>query len=283
MFTIRFLFLKICSTTLLYAIGLHAAILTYYLDTGIFILYVSVALLLHIRSFTRAWLSFSWITFILQSAVITLVIFVHLHFFVIRVFVIANDSMNPGLRSGNYVVVDLISLGLPLPPYFPAPEDERSQILHRFYQGNPLLRGDIIVFRGVRPDDDEADHVYVKRVIAIPGDKFEIRKGTVFLNEKEEMAPYVTKGSAVLKDSYNSDGHMPLSVRKLGPMAEKTYLKGIQSEVQVPKNSYIVLGDNRQNSLDSRNWGFFTCRTRSRPVNFLAFFGPYRLPIRILF
>lgn len=86
-------------------------------------------------------------------------------------------------------------------------------------------RQQVIVFRSVR--DPGVD--LVKRVIGVPGDTLEIRRGVLWLNGERLEEPYLLR---------------PMSAREsFGP-------------VTVPSNSYFVMGDNRSNSYDSRHWGF---------------------------
>ena len=89
-----------------------------------------------------------------------------------------------------------------------------------------LKRGDIVVFK--YPKDPSKG--YIKRVIGLPGDTVEIRGEEVWVNGNKLSEPYV-------------DSRMNLSHRSL-------------PSVVVPAHSYYVLGDNRDNSSDSRIWGF---------------------------
>ena len=89
-----------------------------------------------------------------------------------------------------------------------------------------LARGDILVFK--YPQDPSKG--YIKRLIGLPGDKVEIQAGEVWVNSNKLSEPYV-------------DPKMNLSQRS-------------QPAVDVPARSYYVLGDNRDNSSDSRIWGF---------------------------
>jgi signal peptidase I len=88
-----------------------------------------------------------------------------------------------------------------------------------------LARGDILVFK--YPKDPSKG--YIKRLIGLPGDTVEIRVGEVWVNESKLSEPYV-------------DSKMNLSQRS-------------QPAVVVPARSYYVMGDNRDNSSDSRFWG----------------------------
>ena len=88
-----------------------------------------------------------------------------------------------------------------------------------------LIRGDIIVFR-YPPDPTKS---YIKRLIGLPGDRIEIRSGEVWLNDSRLEEPYLNP-------------RLNLSTRS-------------QPVVIVPEHAYFVMGDNRDNSSDSRIWG----------------------------
>lgn len=83
-------------------------------------------------------------------------------------------------------------------------------------------RGDIVVFP--YPDDEEVD--YIKRIIGLPGDKIEIRNGILYINDEQYYEDYILE---------------PMDNEDFGP-----YI--------VPENSYFMMGDNRNSSLDSRFW-----------------------------
>jgi len=89
--------------------------------------------------------------------------------------------------------------------------------------GGTPQRGDIVAFRHER----SAPSVYLKRLIGLPGDRIEIRRGTVYVDGVELPEPYVH-----FRDSRSA------------------------AAVTVPAGAYYVLGDNRANSDDSRFWGF---------------------------
>lgn len=95
-----------------------------------------------------------------------------------------------------------------------------------------LKRGDVVVFEAL-PPNQERD--YIKRVIGLPGDKVMIKDGKVYIND------------AMLDES----NYLQETVKT----APRMFLQEGQ-EVVVPPNSYFVLGDNRENSSDSREWGY---------------------------
>ncbi len=140
-------------------------------------------------------------------------------------FRVEGPSMEPGLHNGQYLLVNKavyfkLNLGT-LSKYIPFIDAENGEETFLFHGPQ---RGDVIVFR--YPKDPDRD--FIKRVIGVPGDTIHIdQTGTVFVN-----------GEAV-EEKYISDA----SPRPL-------------EEQVVPPESYFVLGDNRPNSSDSRNWGF---------------------------
>ncbi len=115
---------------------------------------------------------------------------------------------------------------------FPSFEDKEyvltSVISLRFEQ---LKRGDVIVFKA--PTDAEKD--FIKRVIGLPGDTVSVKDGDVYVNDRK----------------LDQSGFLKSDVKTFGG----NFLKEGQP-IAVPDSSYIVMGDNRPNSSDSREWGF---------------------------
>jgi len=157
-----------------------------------------------------------------ESIVIAVVMALIIKAFVIQAFKIPSGSMIPTLKIGDHILVNKFIYGTKLP--------FTDRIIIPLKRPN---RGDIIVFKF--PDDEKKD--FIKRVIGLPGDIVEIKGKGVYIN-----------GSPI-DDSYavHSD-----------PMV---YPSGIQPRdnfgpLTVPQDSYFVMGDNRDFSLDSRYWGF---------------------------
>lgn len=95
----------------------------------------------------------------------------------------------------------------------------------------PLKRGDVIVFKS--PANDEKD--FIKRVIGLPKDKISIQNGYVFVNNQRlDESIYLPPDFKTYPQKFLQEGE----------------------EIEVPENSYFVLGDNRSFSSDSRDWGF---------------------------
>ena len=140
-------------------------------------------------------------------------------------FRVEGSSMEPGLHNGQYLVVNKAV-------YFKVNLDTLSRFLpfidagdrpERYLFHGPH-RGDVIVFR--YPRDPSRD--FIKRVIGVPGDQVRIQGGQVFVNQVRLEEAYV----------------------------EELTTCGGECDVTVPPGSYFVLGDNRDNSSDSRNWSF---------------------------
>lgn len=140
-------------------------------------------------------------------------------------FRVKGASMEPNLHDGEHLVVTKLAYLYADPAWlnglFPFLSlDTRNPV---FFFGQPQ-RGDIIVFRFPRDPTRE----FIKRVIADPGDRVEVRSGQVFINGKALDEPYVFD-------------------------AERDRLS--MATLVVPPDSYFVMGDNRKGSNDSRDWG----------------------------
>ena len=112
-------------------------------------------------------------------------------------------------------------------------------------------RGDIIVFR--YPMDISQN--YVKRVMGVPGDHIKVVDKVVYLNGKPLKEPYaqhIFPNLEPYRDNFPSEPRGPVYDRAKQMLAENVQ----NGELVVPPESYFAMGDNRDNSLDSRYWGF---------------------------
>ena len=161
-------------------------------------------------------------------------------------FTIPTSSMEPGLVTGDYIVVSKFAYGwsrasLPFNP--PVGEG-------RLF-GRAPARGDVVVFR--LPRDPQA--TWVKRVIGLPGDRVQVRGGTVFVNDRA-----LAQTALGVTQDHDSPLREALQVRETQPAgpAYVTYdggsgQRGDDTGVHVvPSGHYFMMGDNRDNSLDSR-------------------------------
>ncbi len=163
----------------------------------------------------------------IEAVVIAFVIALVIRTFVIQAFKIPSGSMIPTLQIGDHILVNKFLLGTPVDIPFTS--------INLFDM--PGLRkpgkGDIIVFK--YPQDPQRD--FIKRVVGVGGDIVEARDKEVFVNGRKLVEPYVQHADSDIK---------PRDVDRrdnFGP-------------VLVPEGSVFVMGDNRDQSYDSRFWGF---------------------------
>ncbi|HWF90651.1 MAG TPA: signal peptidase I [Terriglobales bacterium] len=177
--------------------------------------------------------------FLLQSFLVVIVIAVFAITFVVQAFQIPSDSMENTLLVGDYLLVDKLCYGAnPGADFMPY---------------RPVKRGDIIVFKF---PVDPTQH-FVKRVVGIPGDRVRLINRTVYVNGIALREPYTHHISSVTDDFRDNFPQLNLSVAGLEGkwwLQMKTLVK--DNELIVPPDNYFVLGDNRDDSEDSRYWGF---------------------------
>ena len=172
-----------------------------------------------------------------EAIIVALLLAFAIRVFVVQAFKIPSGSMIPTLQIGDHILVSKLSYGLQWPAdcklqwNFPPVNCYTSKTVIEF--GKPQ-RGDIIVFRF--PEDEEKD--FIKRIVGTPGDTVQVRNKVVLVNGQplddkaftQRVDPGMIDGTINPRDNF-------------GP-------------VTVPENSYFVMGDNRDQSLDSRFWGY---------------------------
>lgn len=172
-----------------------------------------------------------------EAIIIAMILAFTIRVFVVQAFKIPSGSMIPSLLIGDHILVNKMSYGIQLPQdcefdiSFPPMTCYSSKLLIEFEKPE---RGDVIVFR--YPEDEEKD--FIKRIVGKPGDNIQIRNKIVYVNG----SPLDDKGWTQRIDPGIIDGRITPR-DNLGP-------------ITVPPESYFVMGDNRDQSLDSRFWGF---------------------------
>ncbi|NCD25393.1 MAG: signal peptidase I [Deltaproteobacteria bacterium] len=164
-----------------------------------------------------------WQTVLKEYAEALIVAFVLAFFirsFVVQAFKIPSGSMLQTLQIGDHLLVTKFAYGVKIP---------FTDIMVVKRQGPE--RGDIIVFEF--PEDPSKD--FIKRVIGVPGDVIEIKDKQVFLNGVLQNESYIQHTDTANNATMRRDNFGP---------------------VMVPEDKYFVMGDNRDESYDSRFWGF---------------------------
>jgi signal peptidase I len=162
--------------------------------------------------------------------------------FIAEPFRIPSGSMMPTLLVGDFILVNKYTYGIRLPVLF-----------NKVIEVNDPERGDIVVFRF--PKTPEID--YIKRVVGLPGDTVSYFNKKILINGKpakqSSLGQYIGVGQGV-----NMTGAEHL-VENLGDIEHDILIRrgmpGVQGDFVVPKGHYFVMGDNRDNSNDSRYWG----------------------------
>ena len=163
--------------------------------------------------------------------------------FLVEPFRIPSGSMMPTLLVGDFILVNKYAYGIRLP------------VMNRKVMelGEPG-RGDVVVFRF--PKDPRVD--YIKRVVGVPGDHVVYRDKTLYINDQKiaqiPEGSYIGVGSGlsmsgadVRREALDNVKHDILVVPRM---------RGVETDTVVPEGHYFVMGDNRDNSNDSRYWGF---------------------------
>ncbi len=176
----------------------------------------------------------------LQSLMGTVVIAIFVITFIVQAFQIPSESMENTLLIGDYLLVNKLcyggtGLGDHLMPY------------------QKIKRGDIIVFH--YPVDPQQH--FVKRVIGVPGDRLRMVNKRVLINGKPLDEPYVHFVEPLNDQFRDSFPRVDIPARRLeGDWWLQMQKLVVDGQLIVPAGHYFVMGDNRDDSLDSRYWGF---------------------------
>ena len=167
-----------------------------------------------------------------------------------QAFVIPTGSMEGTILIGDHMLVDRLA-------YSDSGVFGRALLPYREIQ-----RGDIIVF----PFPLDPAQSYVKRVIGIPGDRIHMEDGQVIRNGRRLIEPY-TQQIGRWPDRYRDNFPQSPPSTLPGPAVEMVQRHQQNGEIVVPPGMLFAMGDNRQNSSDSRYWGFVPRSTvKGRPL-----------------
>ena len=164
-----------------------------------------------------------------ESIVIAVILALFIRTFVVQAFKIPTGSMEENLLIGDHLLVNKFVFGPSATPL------ERALL-----PMGSLKRGEVVVFKY----PEEPDRDFIKRVIGLPGETVELREKKVYINGTPLNEPYVHFLAPPRIGGTEFNEVTSFDVReRYGP-------------VTVPPNQYFVMGDNRDNSQDSRYWGF---------------------------
>jgi signal peptidase I len=162
-----------------------------------------------------------------EAACVAVIFALYVRTFLVQAFEVPSPSMEKTVLVGDHLLVN---------KFIFAPH--RGGPLTRLLPYRPIRRGDVFVFKF--PEDPERD--FVKRVVGLPGDIVSIRDRELFVNEARQSEPR----------AFHSDDH----VRTDDPLLPASYRRRDQmAETRMPPGAFFALGDNRDDSHDSRFWG----------------------------
>ena len=180
-----------------------------------------------------------WISTV-QSLMVTVTIAVFVITFIVQAFEIPSPSMEKTLLIGDYLLVDKTHYG-PAGPW-------RGLLPY-----TDVKRGDIVVFHYPR---DPKQH-FVKRVIGLPGDRVRLRHKRVFVNGvplNEPFAVFNDRSEDAFRDEFPNGNRLQAGIDSSWYLQLDRLVE--DGQLIVPADHYFVMGDNRDDSSDSRYWGF---------------------------
>jgi signal peptidase I len=157
--------------------------------------------------------------------------------FIVEPFRIPSGSMMPTLLPGDFILVNKFAYGLRLP------------VLNtKIWDAGSPRRGDVVVFR--YPEDPTV--AYIKRIVGLPGDRLEYRNKQLYINGEPMPQSVLPADNAVVMQGEE------LRLEEIDNVSHNILVKagkGMSWSYVVPEGHYFALGDNRDNSRDSRFWG----------------------------
>ena len=164
-----------------------------------------------------------------EALIIALILALLIRTFIVQAFKIPSGSMKPTLLIGDHLLVSKFSYSIHVPNEIPFTSVQLFPDYH-FFSSVPE-RGDIVVFKfPLEPDKD-----YIKRVVGLPGETIQVIQQKVYINDKYLKEPY----------AHHSQPPSPLAPNN----------RDFMPPLRIPEGHIFVMGDNRENSSDSRVWG----------------------------
>ena len=162
--------------------------------------------------------------------------------FIAEPFKIPSGSMMPTLLAGDFILVNKFSYGIRVPI-----------LNYTMIEVSQPKRGDVFVFH--YPPKPSID--YIKRVVGLPGDVIEYKSKTLFINGKKMEQTFVDKYPYIMNEIHHIEAKEYKEA--LGEVTHSILIHDLPSDdfkFEVPQGHYLAFGDNRDNSADSRVWGF---------------------------
>jgi len=198
-----------------------------------------------------------WVEYSVSFFPVILIVFV-LRSFLVEPFKIPSGSMIPTLLVGDFILVNKFTYGIRLPV-----------VNRKVVEIGAPRRGDVVVFR--YPEDPSLD--YIKRVVALPGDRVEYRNKRLIINGRpvptRQVEDYLSRERMQYSKRYletlngvehqvivDEDAPPYVTHARAFPYAGNCNYNRSGLACTVPPEHYFVMGDNRDNSSDSRVWGF---------------------------
>ncbi len=172
-----------------------------------------------------------------EALTIAILLALFIRTFIIQAFKIPSGSMKSTLLVGDHLLVNKFIYGIKMP------------YIDKFIlQFKKPVKGDVVVFK--YPEDEKMD--FIKRVIGIEGDKIEIKDDQLYINDKQIKTTLIGKYSD--EEVSNIDVYEEIIGGKKHKILDKSADHENFGPITVPENSIFVMGDNRDNSHDSRKW-----------------------------
>ncbi|MFN3947639.1 MAG: signal peptidase I [Aquificaceae bacterium] len=164
----------------------------------------------------------------LKEFVLVIIIVLFVRAFLVQAYNIPSGSMKPTLLVGDFILVNKL-----------------------VYKISEPQRGDIVVFKWpVNPQID-----FIKRIIGMPGDTIEIRGERVFINGQELPLRFIGRVEEDGTTKLIYEETLPNGVKHKIALYENPLFRKDVGPIRIPEEHYFVMGDNRDNSEDSRYWG----------------------------